>query len=337
MSTFRLPAFLVVDKPEGVTSHDVVALVRATFGLHKCGHTGTLDPFATGVLPLALGQATRLIQYLDESQKVYDATIALGSATDTGDHTGTVVAEAAVPAFDEATLLAVLDGFEGVRMQTPPAYSAAKVDGKRLYEYAREGEEVTARARPIRIDGIDLLSHEGDLLRVRIRCGRGTYARVLADEIAIELGTRGHLVALRRERSGPFDLGPAMSLADLGALVTAEPGKDWREVLLRDHGERVTWRHRDEVRVDLARFLLRPIDALGHLPLCPLTEAQVQALKNGALPPAPTGLSIGDRYIAVDGDELLAVCHLTDRGPRILKSITGGDEPPQRRRKGRRR
>ena len=209
------PAFLVVDKPEGITSHDVVAAVRAVTGIKKVGHTGTLDPFATGVLPLALGHATRLIQYLDESVKVYDMTIGLGQQTDTGDPTGTVTDTAPVPELEEAAVRKTLEGFLGDQMQTPPAYSAVKKDGKPLYHYARKGEAVEVAARPITIRALDLLGMEPGVLRVRLTCSRGTYARVLANDIAAALGTVGHLLALSRSQSGPFTLGAAISMASL--------------------------------------------------------------------------------------------------------------------------
>ncbi len=201
--------FLVVDKPAGVTSHDVVAAIRACTGIKKVGHTGTLDPFATGVLPLALGRSTRLIQYLDESIKVYDALVRFGSATDTGDPTGEAVREAPLPDHDRQGVEAVLATFLGERMQEPPAYSAVKVAGKPMYHYARKGQAVKAPARPIFLHALELLEYDRERLRVRITCSRGTYARVLADEIATALGSAGHLEALCRDRSGPFYLGGA--------------------------------------------------------------------------------------------------------------------------------
>lgn len=163
--------FMAVDKPPGITSHDVVAMLRAVTGVQKVGHTGTLDPFATGVLALAFGPATRLISFLDEDLKVYDATIALGVAMDTGDPTGQVIREAPVPPLDRATVEALLLSFRGTRMQAPPRYSAVKVRGKALYHYAREGVEVEAAPRPIRIDSIDLLELGEQSLRVRITLG----------------------------------------------------------------------------------------------------------------------------------------------------------------------
>lgn len=320
-------AFLVVDKPAGITSHDVVATLRAVTGEKKVGHTGTLDPFATGVLPLALGKATRLIQYLDEDLKVYDATIALGQRTDTGDPTGQVVGEAAVPDLEPQGLRAVLAGFVGVRMQEPPRYSAVKVDGRPLYAYARAGKDVRAKARPVRIDAVDLVELEPPLLRVRITCGRGTYARVLADEIAVALGTVGHLSNLRRERSGPFDLGRALDLPTLAELV-ARPTDDgsvrpWAQVLRPARGaERVPWRPRAEVRAGLAPWLVAPVDALAHLPVQQLSTGQGQVLgRSGQAPPAPRGLEPDTIYRAVADGQLVALLRLAPDGPRVERMV----------------
>ncbi len=318
--------FLVVDKPAGITSHDVVAILRAVTGAKKVGHTGTLDPFATGVLPLALGRATRLIQYLDEDLKIYDAHIALGARTDTGDPTGEVVAEAPVPPLDAAQVEAVLAGFVGTRMQEPPRYSAVKVDGKRLYAYARKGEDVRAQPRPVRIDAVELLSLDGAALRVRITCGRGTYARVLADEIAVALGTVGHLSALRRERSGAFSLDRAIDLAQLAALVSQEPDLDWPAVLRPGRGGRkVPWRSRDQVREALAPWLLPPLGLLSHLPQQVLTPAQTQVLqRSGNTPAPPADVPPGQGYLAVDGDRLIALLKREGDSGRVACMIEPG-------------
>ena len=319
------PAFLVIDKPEGITSHDVVAMVRAVLGLQKVGHTGTLDPFATGVLPLALGPATRLIQYLDEDLKVYDATIQLGQATDTGDLTGAVVREQPIPALDQAQVLAVLEGFKGVRPQVPPAYSAVKVAGRPLYKYARAGEEVKVQARPVRIDGIELISLDSPRLRVRITCGRGTYARVLADEIAQALGTSGHLVALRRDRSGPFLDSMALDLPTLARLAAER--EDWQAVLRPTRGaERVPWRPRSLVQADLAPWLIPTATALGHLPALALSAGQRDLLRRaGQAPATPPGLAAEAAWVGVDGDEVLAVFQAQASGAaRVLCSVHGG-------------
>jgi tRNA pseudouridine55 synthase len=249
------PAFLVVDKPAGITSHDVVAAVRAVTGIAKVGHTGTLDPFATGVLPLALGPATKLIQFVDESVKVYDAVIAFGAQTDTGDPSGKVVREAPKPRVGLDEVVEVVRGFVGERMQKPPAYSAVKKGGKPLYYYARKGEPVDVPARPITIHDVDVRHYDQESLRVVIRCSRGTYARVLADEVAAALGSAGHLAALERPRSGPFYLEDAIDMARLAVFVAAESGHTWEEVLLRRSrkAERVPWKRREEVLEALTR------------------------------------------------------------------------------------
>lgn len=316
-------AFLVMDKPPGITSHDVVAMVRAVTGIKKVGHTGTLDPFATGVLPLALGPATKLIRFLDESIKVYDATIQLGAATDTGDPTGQVIREAPLPGAD-VDLEQVIASFLGDRMQTPPAYSAVKVKGRRLYDYARKGQEVQAEPRPITIHDIEIFEYDGQRLRVGITCSRGTYARVLADEIGTALGSAGHLVALERPRSGPFYLDDALDVGALSAMVAGEPGHTWQQVLMTRgrSEERVKWRPRDQVVADLHRHLVRPLDALRHLPLVDVSDAVARRVRSGGPPPPPpSAVASGGSYLVVCGAELVAIAESTVRGPRIEKVI----------------
>jgi len=318
------PAFLVIDKPPGITSHDVVAAVRAVTGIAKVGHTGTLDPFATGVLPLALGPATKLIQFVDESVKVYDAVIAFGAETDTGDPSGTVVREAPRPTAEIDEVVEVMRGFVGERLQKPPAFSAVKRKGKPLYYYARKGEPVEAAARPITIHDVDVRHYDRETLRVVIRCSRGTYARVLADEVASALGSAGHLAALERPRSGPFYLEDALDMAHLAVLVAAEPGHTWEEVLLqRSRKEaRVPWRRREEVLEALAPWMRRPLDVLKHLPLSDLRATDARRVaRGGPPPPAPPGCGIGDRYLLVHGDELIAVAENTIHGPSTLRVV----------------
>lgn len=319
------PAFLVFDKPAGLTSHDVVAIVRAVTGIRKVGHTGTLDPFATGVLPLALGPATRMIPFLDEDLKVYDAVIKLGVATTTGDPTGEVEAEAPVPPLDREQVLEVLAGFRGIRMQMPPRHSAVKHKGRRLYAYAREGRTVQLEPRPIRIDSIDLVELYSDRLRVIIRCGRGTYARVLADEIAIALGSRGHLHELQRPQSGPFTIEHALTAPMLARIVAPEAagpdGQNWRRVLRPARGaDRVPWAPRAEVLEQLAPWLLDPLDVLGHLALAPVTGTAARRLRNGgAPPPPPPGTRVGDLYLAVEGDHVVAVVRRAEPVPELVR------------------
>lgn len=313
--------FLVVHKPAGVTSHDVVAAVRAVTGIPKVGHTGTLDPFATGVLPLALGRSTRLIQFLDEAIKVYDATIRLGTATDTGDPTGKVIRELPVPAFTTEQVEEVLAGFVGERMQEPPAYSAVKVKGKPMYRYARKGETVKAPARKIHIHDMELLEHDEQTLRVRITCSRGTYARVLADDVARELGTTGHLEALCRDRSGPFWLDDAIDLPTLSDMVAAEEGHSWKAVLMGKKGDpKIPWRPRADVAKGLEPWLRSELKSLENYPLADVDARFAQRVRRGAsVPPAPPGTAKGDRYLVVCGEDLVAVAANEVRGPKILR------------------
>lgn len=314
-------AFLVMNKPAGITSHDVVAAVRAVLGVKKVGHTGTLDPFATGVLPLALGGATRLIQYLDESIKVYDATISLGSATDTGDPTGQVIREAPLPTQTREEVEAVLARFIGDQMQTPPAYSAVKHEGKALYHYARKGQVVEVAARPIKIHELTIVSYVPSELRVRITCSRGTYARVLADDIATALGSAGHLSALERPRSGPFFLEDALSMQQLSDLASGSD-RPYFEVLIArtKREERVPWQPREEVRKGVTKYLRRPLDVLSHLPLVEVRPADAARVRNGAgFPPPPPGVGFGGKYLVVCGDELLALIEVTPKGPKAIR------------------
>jgi tRNA pseudouridine55 synthase len=322
-------SFLVIDKPVGLTSHDIVAIVRAVTGVQKVGHTGTLDPFATGVLPLAIGPATRLIQFLDEGLKVYDATIRLGFSTDTGDPTGREVQVAAVPAFDRARVEEVLTTFLGDRMQTPPAYSAVKVDGKPLYAYARKGVEVRAEARPIKVYSLELRDVSVDRVRVIISCSRGTYARVLAEEIAVALGTVGHLEALSRLQSGPFRLEHALTMDDLARLVADAPAQTWQEVLRRrrrgpeaDAGPAVAWRPRDAVWSLLKPHLRRPVGALSHLPRVEAPPAVAERVRRGAKPPGPpASCPVGGRYLVVCGDDVIAVAEAGSDGGSALRVV----------------
>ena len=322
------PSFLVVDKPVGLTSHDVVGIVRATTGIRRVGHTGTLDPFATGVLPLAIGRTTRLIQFLDEDLKVYETTIRLGQATDTGDWTGQVVREMAVPEINEDSLRKILEGRQGEQMQTPPQYSAVKVNGKRAYEYARAGEFVELKPRPIRIDQISLLDCQSQRLTIRIQCGRGTYVRVLGEEIAQDLGTVGHLETLRRIQSGPFREQDAIGLDSYAALVSGQSSEDWRRILRPARGEeRVPWCSRADVLQGLRPNLISAGAAFSHLPILDIPAPfVVRFLQNGQLRGLKTDFAQGIRFRACHDGELLALMEQRSSGPRALKMVVGLDE-----------
>jgi tRNA pseudouridine55 synthase len=206
-----LDGVLVIDKPAGPTSHDVVDEVRRALREKRVGHTGTLDPFATGVLALCVGKATRLARFLSDGDKEYRASLRLGFATTTDDLTGEPLGEPRPVAVPRETLLAALAGLVGEFDQVPPAFSAKHVAGRRSYELARRGEAVPRAAARVRVHAIDLVAFEGDRLELSVRCSPGTYVRALARDLGDALGTGGHLIALRRTRSGAFDLSRAVT------------------------------------------------------------------------------------------------------------------------------
>jgi tRNA pseudouridine55 synthase len=204
------PGLVVVDKPAGMTSHDVVARVRRLAGTRKVGHAGTLDSMATGVLVIGLDRATRMLGHLTLTEKVYDATVRLGASTTTDDAEGDVVATTSAAAVTEDAVRAALRDHQGEVMQVPSTVSAIKVGGKRAYALAREGQEVELPARPVTVHAIeaDDFRREDEFLdfRMRIRCSSGTYIRAIARDLGVQLGVGGHLTALRRTAVGPFTI-----------------------------------------------------------------------------------------------------------------------------------
>src|SRR5438552_14732430 len=205
---------LVIDKPEGLTSHDVVAAARRLLGEKRIGHTGTLDPLATGVLPLACGRATRLVRFLSASDKEYEATILFGVTTDTLDVTGEETSRSGASPSREA-LVAVLRTFEGEQMQVPPAYSAKKVGGRRAYDFARHDEPVELAAVPVRVPKLELLEFGNERCRISLTCSAGFYVRSLVRDIGERCGTGACLETLRRTRSGDFTIEEAIPLEAL--------------------------------------------------------------------------------------------------------------------------
>ena len=199
---------VLVDKPAGVTSHDVVDVVRGSLGTRKVGHSGTLDPMATGLLILGVGRATRLLRYLGDLPKSYVGTGRLGEETDTLDAEGTVVRSAPCEV-TRAEVARACAALIGRSMQTPPAYSAVKVGGRKLYEAARSGDVLDAPARPIRVDAFELSGFDGRDMQVRITCSGGTYVRVLVADVGRALGCGAHLLRLRRTAIGPFRVADA--------------------------------------------------------------------------------------------------------------------------------
>jgi tRNA pseudouridine55 synthase len=286
---------LVIDKPKGPTSFDVVRQVRRALGVKKAGHTGTLDPMATGVLPVCVGEATRIAQFLSDGDKEYSATLRLGQETDTLDAEGTVTRVSVVPPVDAQVLERALASFRGTFLQTPPMYSAVKKDGKRLYELAREGEEVDRAPRTVTVTRLELLDYSARELQVTVRATKGFYVRVLAQDVGRALGCGAHLVALRRTASGPFTLAQAVPLADVVEAGGA-----------------------------MAARLVSESEALTQLPSLLVSAAEAERVRHGGL--VETSQPPGIVRVLGPGGELLAVAesaHGRLRYRRVLASHDG--------------
>ena len=213
---------IIVDKPADWTSQDVVSKLRGVFQTRRIGHGGTLDPMATGVLPVFVGRATRGVEFFEHAEKTYEAALQLGLTTDTEDITGNVLEEKPVSVTQEQFLTA-LDAFRGEIQQIPPMYSALKVNGQKLYELARKGKEVERKARTITIHQLDCLDFSGNTAKIRVRCSKGTYIRTLCKDIGEALGCGGCMAALRRIAAGAYPIEQAIPLADL--VAAEDPGK----------------------------------------------------------------------------------------------------------------
>jgi tRNA pseudouridine55 synthase len=249
---------LLVDKPAGPTSHDLVARVRRALRSRRAGHAGTLDPFATGLLVLLLGRATRLAEYVSALEKTYVATLCLGAASTTGDPEGEIVAVAAAYAPSEPRVGQVLQGFLGEREQVPPPYSAVRVGGERAYRMARGGVAFSLLPRRVRIARLEILEYAYPLLRLRAVTGPGVYVRSLARDVGEALGSAAYLTELRREAIGPFDVERAV-----------RPSAESSE--------------------ELADAILPPEAAVAHLPCVTLEEGAARALAQGRRLPAAEG------------------------------------------------
>lgn len=270
---------LLLNKPAGLTSNQALQRVKRLIGARKAGHTGSLDPAATGMLPLCFGEATKVCAFLLEADKTYRVTARLGSATDTGDADGEVVETADVPKVSREQWQSILAGFLGESRQTPPMYSALKKDGKRLYELARQGIEVERDARPIRIDEIELLEAAGSRLVFRVRCSKGTYVRTLVEDIAKQAGTVAHTAALHREAVAGFAADAMLDMSSLERLADAD-------------------------RSALEARLLPPDSALSAMPAVRVGEDDVRRFRAGQV--VPVGGEAGPGLVRVygpDGDE----------------------------------
>ena len=290
-----LYGWIVLDKPLGLSSAGGVAAVKrilrtAGYPKTKIGHGGTLDPLATGVLPIALGEATKLAGRMLDATKEYAFTVAWGTATATDDAEGAVVAESPVRP-DAAGIRAMLPRFTGAITQTPPAYSALKIDGERAYKLARAGEAVVLAERHLTIHALDLLDARPDAADFAVTCSKGTYVRSLARDLALALGTVGHVAALRRTRAGPFTLDEAISLDKLAALLQSG---DEQAIL--------------------------PLTAgLDDIPALPVTPEDATLLRSGrTLPghPASHGL-----YLATDGPVPVALVEVSSTAIRVVRGF----------------
>ena len=255
----RLDGILVMDKPPGMTSNKLLQIVKRLFGAEKAGHTGSLDPMATGVLPLCFGEATKVSQYLLDADKGYRARVRLGVTTTTGDADGEVTGSSAVPTLSREQLDNVLSGFLGAIEQVPSVYSALKQDGVPLYKLARQGREIREKRRIVSIHAIALRDWATPELELDVRCSKGTYIRSLAEDIGRQLGCGAHLTALRRTAAGPFGLEACHTLAEL-------------ETCASQGGQAA-----------LDALLIAPDQAIDWMPLQILTENEANRLKQGQI------------------------------------------------------
>jgi tRNA pseudouridine55 synthase len=266
---------LVVDKPIGMTSHDVVQVIRKGTGIRRAGHTGTLDPRASGVLVILIGPAVRLSEYVSASDKRYQATLRLGSSTDTYDSEGEMTNSSPADYVTEEMFEEALSRFVGEIDQVPPPYSAVKVKGKKAYEMARQGEEVELEPRKIQVYSLDLLEWAPPEAVIDVYCSSGTYVRSLANDLGQVLGCGAHLVGLRRTKSGQFSLRDAVSLRRLQEAFDAG---NWYQ------------------------FLIPAADALSDWPTVELDADQVEKVRHGHRVPAPEDSSGLARGISTQGD-----------------------------------
>ena len=242
----NISGILLLDKPAGITSNTALQIVKRLFDACKVGHTGSLDPLATGVLPLCFGEATKFSQFLLDADKRYQATFQLGVITDSGDSDGKALETRPVPEISDAKLESVLENYRGEISQVPSMFSALKVNGQPLYKFARQGIEIERKSRQVTIHELDVLERQQDKIKVDVHCTKGTYVRTLAEDIGLELGCGAHVVELRRLAAGPYTVDESVSMEELEALaedkaqldVKLQPVssvvKDWPQVELTE-------------------------------------------------------------------------------------------------------
>ena len=291
-SSYRhLSGVFLLNKPLGLSSNSALQKVRRLFNAQKAGHTGALDPLATGLLPICLGEATKFSHYLLDSTKRYQTTVKLGQTTTTGDVEGEILLQREVPALTAERIEAVLQQFRGDIQQVPPMYSALKRDGRPLYELARQGIEIERQARPVSIYQLTLLDFTQDRLVLEVTCSKGTYIRVLGEDIGEALGCGGHLIHLHRTQTGHFELIPSYTLEYLETLTSPE----------RD-------------------ALLLPVYApVEHLPRVQLPEGREKYFGNGQ--ESNIEHDAAAEVLVFDGDRCLGLAEITDQKRLVPKRL----------------
>lgn len=291
-SSYRhLSGVFLLNKPLGLSSNSALQKVRRLFNAQKAGHTGALDPLATGLLPICLGEATKFSHYLLDSTKRYQTTVKLGQTTATGDIEGEILQQRDVPALTEANIEQVLEQFRGDIKQVPPMYSALKREGRPLYELARQGIEIEREARPVTIYELKLLSFTEDSLTLDVTCSKGTYIRVLGEDIGEALGCGGHLIKLHRTQTGHFEINPSYTIEYLEGL---------------------TQEQRDA--------LLLPVYApVEHFPRVQLPEGREKYFGNGQ--ESNIEHEAAAEVLVFDGERCLGLAEITDKKRLVPKRL----------------
>lgn len=292
---------LLLDKPAGITSNAALQMVKRMFDASKAGHTGSLDPLATGVLPLCFGEATKFSQYLLDADKQYLATIKLGVVTDSGDADGEIIEQHPVGDFSDADLEVILENYRGEISQIPSMYSAIKVDGQPLYKLARQGIEIERKARTVHIHKLAVVERDSDTLTIEVDCTKGTYVRTLAEDIGRELGCGAHVIKLRRLGAGPFKIGETVTMESLEAIAG-----HWAE---------------------MDQFLLPVSEAVKDWPTVALTEVTASYLRQGQpvqISNAPTEGWVSIFSESGDDDQFIGVGEIQGDGKVAPRRLVAG-------------
>lgn len=274
---------LLIDKKEGMTSRQVDDLVKKRLGVFGCGHLGTLDPFATGLLIVGVGEGTKLFNLMDESFKTYRATLKLGQSTDTGDYTGKIVKDNGKTAFSDEEIIEVLNSFLGKETQIPPIYSAKHIDGERAYDLARQGKKIELKPQQIEVKSIMLLFHENDLISFECEVSKGAYIRTLGEDIAKKLGTCGHLISLRRTKIGSYDVKDAKNVDDFKEddVIPLDLSLPDTSILFVDESNEKKVANGMKLQSNLKSKFLFPLNSIGRPLAIYQKEGDIYVCKKG--------------------------------------------------------